>query len=90
MCLSTQMKAPVTGTCHSSVFRGKLASTVDTDRHQSSHFPAHRVGAAIKNTYSDDEMMASVCLWHLCADSLVKCRTAILKCDELGRSMTYL
>lgn len=35
-------------------------------------------------------MMASVCLWHLRADSLVKCRTAILKIDGLGRSMTYL
>lgn len=35
-------------------------------------------------------MMASVCLWHLCADSLVECRTAILKIDGLGRSMTYL
>lgn len=70
MCLSTQKKAPLTGTCHS-VFNGKLACTVDTNRHQSSHFPAHRVGAAIKDTHSDDEMMASVCLWHLCADSLV-------------------
>lgn len=35
-------------------------------------------------------MMASVCLWHLRADSLVKCRTAVLKIDGLGRSMTYL
>lgn len=35
-------------------------------------------------------MMASVRLWHLCADSLVECRTAILKIDELGRSMTHL
>lgn len=90
MCWSAQKKAPVTWTCHLSVFRSKLACTVDTDRHQSSHFPARRVGAAIKNTYSDDEMMASVCLWHVCADGLVECRTAILKIDELGRSMTHL
>lgn len=88
MLVYTKERAPVTGTCHSSVFTGKPACTVDTDRHQSSHFPAHRVGAAIKNTHSDDEMMASVCLWHLCADSLVECRTAILKIDGLGRSMT--